>query len=468
MIAPTGATVVHVFDEPATESLAASKAVAVVGLPKSAVALLSRTPQVVSITPEVVLRYYSQQVLPSTDEQWGLDQIDQQWWPRDYRFNYFFPGTGVHVYIVDSGIRGDHAELKGRLGNGYASSAALSPYEDRTGHGTGVAAVAAGATYGVAKSATVHSVRISRDSLIAPSDAAAGLDWVRLNRGTSPAVVNYSASGDAPVIRDAIQRLIDAGVPVVKAVPQSQTPGDACIDDISDTVQWIIAVGASDPQNARWPYSDYGGCVDIFAPGVSILTAGSRLSTDKQFGTGTSFAAPFVTGVVAGLLQQLAVKEPGGQWASRSFNILTLSATGGVLSGLNGSANKLVSSLHQFFDFNGVNYVSTETAKSITWSLRTFGGNGSWSNYRWEVSVKGGPYELVGTGASYTRTFAAYDNYDMRLRTTATSFNATYMNTLLVQVVAPPQPPLCNPGNPTCCSPSQPATVASPTTTCKQ
>ena len=432
----------HVFDIPATEHAPALRAFVVDSVPESFLARLRTDTNVVSVEPDVRQRYYSVQPLPGDDSQWALDQIDQRSWPRDRQFYYFFPGTGVHMYIADTGIRCDHSEFAGRIGAGastVAASPGLSACEDRVGHGTGVAGAAAGTTYGVAKAATVHPVRMSYGSSLATTDAVAALDWIRTHV-VRPAVVNYSASGDSRV-RDAIQRLLDNNITVIKAAGEGPTPRDACAD-VATTAYPLLVVGAVDRSNARTSFSDYGSCVRIFAPGLEVKTADYLNPNAGYSPSGTSYAAPLVAGVAAGVLQQLVAREPNAGFSGRVFNIIRESGTQGVVIGANGASNVLLNSLHRYLNLRPVNgcpsdlYIDYGQSATCNWSVDGYGGDGTWADFRWERSLNGGPYALAGTTAPYSETYAGGD-YTVTYRVSAQSFGAVATLTWSVRVRVP-------------------------------
>ncbi len=220
----------------------------------------------------------------------------------------------MHIYIVDSGVRGGHIEFTGRMGNGTCKvrfSGGCSPTIDQLGHGTSVASQAAGTTVGVAKQATIHPVRIDDgDDGAREGDLIAGLDWVLGNR-ISPAVVNLSYGdagcncGGSFAERDALQRLVNSGITVVKSAGNANR----------DAYMWrpnrvtpalVVAAAGWDGFSTlyRMSYSSYGSTVDLYAPGNGTRAATNVANNTYRddFG-GTSGASPFVAGVAAQILQ---------------------------------------------------------------------------------------------------------------------------------------------------------------------
>ncbi len=277
---------------------------------------------------------------------WGLDRIDQLNRPLDNVYSPLNNGAHVHLYVVDSGITLNHAEFVGRIGNGVDFVDNDTVPADCMGHGTHVAGTAGGEIYGVANEVTLHAVRIFdcfQGASIATTLSA--LEWVELNHVT-PSVVNLSfgtQDAPSPAIDLATQSLISTGLTVVAAAGNSNS--DAC--NISPArVPGAITVGGTTGDDRRpdltdwWPSpgSNFGSCVDIFAPGTSIYSAFHLPWQEFAFMDGTSMAAPHVSGAAAMLLSL----NPSATPLMVEQSLIDLS-TKNVLKDIgNGSPNRLL------------------------------------------------------------------------------------------------------------------------------
>ena len=242
---------------------------------------------------------------------WGLDRIDQRNLPLDNTYTYDNTASGVHVYVIDSGILSTHQEFTGRVGLGFDSVGDGWGVSDCDGHGTHVSGTIGGTTYGVAKGVTIHPIRVldcfGSGTL---SGILSGMDWVARNKQT-PAVANMSigidGGGTSPAWDAATEALINAGVTTVIAAGNSSI--NAC-NSSPARVDRAITVGATDSADWRAYFSNYGPCVDIFAPGFGITSAGILSNSDTKEMSGTSMAAPHVTGVAALFLKTNPTATP--------------------------------------------------------------------------------------------------------------------------------------------------------------
>jgi subtilisin family serine protease len=279
---------------------------------------------------------------------WGLDRINQRNRPVDGYYWANANGDGVNAYIVDSGIRATHTDFGGRatldanvMGDGKS--------DDCLGHGSHVAGTIGGATYGVAPRVRLHAVRVFgyKDGVCSrtspTSTIIAGVNWVTSN-AQRPAVMNLSLGGGASTAMDsAVQAALNAGITV--AVAAGNENADACNASPS-RVAGALTVGNATSADGRASDSNYGACLDLFAPGSSIASVGVSSDTAKATMSGTSMASPHVAGVAALYLQRHRAATP-----AQVSSFIVGRSTPNVMSTLpSGSPNRL---LHSTFDTKG-------------------------------------------------------------------------------------------------------------------
>ncbi|MBD0446357.1 S8 family peptidase [Acinetobacter nosocomialis] len=293
---------------------------------------MKKNPQVLSVENDTVVNI---DATTQTNPDWGLDRIDQKALPLNSTYSYSQTGTGTTAYIVDTGILSTHQEFSGRVLSGYTAISDGNGTTDCNGHGTHVAGTVGGTTYGVAKNVKLVPVRIlGCDGSGASSNVIAGLDWI-LKNGSKPAVVNMSLGGAASSSLDsAVENLYNNGYVMVVAAGNSNT--DACTSSPARTSN-AITVAATDNTDTRASYSNYGSCVDIFAPGSQINSSWIGSNTATKVLNGTSMATPHVAGVVAELLQSTPTATP----QTITSNLLN-QATSDVVKNPSGSPNRLL------------------------------------------------------------------------------------------------------------------------------
>jgi subtilisin family serine protease len=226
---------------------------------------------------------------------WGLDRTDQRALPLDGSFDPGADGTGVHAYVIDTGMDISHVEFAGRVGDGF--SATGDGVADDNGHGTHVAATVGGSEFGIAKSVTLHPVRVLVRGSGTDSQVIAGVDWVtrHVQQNRWPAVANMSLGGGvSPALDRAVCRSIGAGI--TYAVAAGNENQDACGSSPARIAQ-ALGTGATNRSDERAFFSNTGSCVDIFAPGQDITSA--KVGGGSQVFSGTSMASPHVAGVAA-------------------------------------------------------------------------------------------------------------------------------------------------------------------------
>ena len=301
-------------------------------LPEAAARRLSLDPRVAFVEEDSEITLSTAQA----NATWGLDRIDQRNLPLSTSYTYNSTGSGVKAYVIDTGIRATHQDLAGRVLAGTNTVDGTPSTEDCNGHGTHVSGTIGGTTFGVAKDVTLVAVRVfGCGNSTTTAAIIAGVDWVTGNhQAGQPAVANMSLGGGANTSLDtAVRNMIADGVSCAIAAGNGNAlglPVNSCNQSPARVAEGIT-VGASDINDAKASFSNYGTCVDLHAPGVNITSSWATSDTATNTISGTSMASPHVAGVAALYLQGNPTASP----ALVQQTIKDLS-TKGVVTGTSG------------------------------------------------------------------------------------------------------------------------------------
>lgn len=404
---------------------------------RAAADALARNPAVSYVEQDQVVRAIASEALAGGSP-WGIDRIDAHS-GLDSVYNYTLTGAGVTAYIIDTGILTSHTEFGGRASGGFTSISDGNGTNDCNGHGTHVSGTVGGATYGVAKSVSLVAVRVLDCSGSGSvSGVIAGIDWVTANHA-SPAVANMSLGGGASSsLDDAVRNSISSGVSYAIAAGNGNLAGvaqDACNYSPARVTE-AMTIGATDRTDTKASWSNYGSCVDWFAPGVGITSAWNTSNTATNTISGTSMATPHTTGVAALYLQANPTATPL-QVRDALFN----ATTKGIVANSSTANNDLLYSPPSGFGGTAPNTPPTASfAVSCTNLVCSFtdqssDSDGSLSAWSWSFG------DGIGSSAqSPSHTYAAAGTYAVSLVVTDNG-GAKDTSTQQVTVTAPPPPP---------------------------
>jgi serine protease len=394
-----GGRILHVYEN-AVRGFAAS-------MSATAAAAIARSPRVRYVEQDSEMTVVATQPNPT----WGLDRIDQRNLPLNSSYTYDTSAINVDVYVIDTGIRSTHVEFGGRVTNGYTAIADGNGTNDCNGHGTHVAATVGGTIYGVAKSVELHPVRVlGCNGSGSTSGVIAGVDWVRANHST-PAVANMSLGGGASTaLDDAVRNAIAAGVTF--AIAAGNSNANACNSSPARVTQ-ALTVGSTTNTDARSSFSNFGSCLDLFAPGSSITSAWNTSDTATNTISGTSMATPHVAGVAA---LYLAVNPLASANAVHAA-IVNNATSNKVVGAGSGSPNRLLYTL-----FSGAPPTDLPPTAAFTFTCSgltcTFDGSGSTddvgiTSYGWNFGDG-----LSGSGAVVSHSYGATGTFTVDLTVT--------------------------------------------------
>ena len=344
-----------------------------------------------------------------TGATWGIDRVDQRALPLDSSYTYNTNASNVHAYIIDTGVLGTHTQFTGRMGNGYTAITDANGTNDCNGHGTHVAGTVGGTTYGVAKGVIIHPVRVlGCTGSGTNSGVIAGMDWVTANH-VKPAVANMSLGGGASTATDdAVARMTAAGV--VVAVAAGNDNGDACSYSPARAAS-AITVGSTANTDARSSFSNFGSCLDIYAPGSNILSAWYTSTSATNTISGTSMASPHVAGAAALYLADNPTATP-----AQVTSALSASATNGVVTDAKtGSPNKLLYTLGGSAGNVAptANFSSSTSGLTANFTDSSSDSDGSVASRSWNFGDS-----TTSTATNPSKTYAAAGTYSVSLTVT--------------------------------------------------
>jgi subtilisin family serine protease len=415
-------------------------------LDASALERLAKDPNVESIEQDRIVVLQGDQV----DPPWGLDRVDQRSGTRNSRYSYANTGAGVTAYVIDTGILESHVDFGGRVGAGYTAYTDGRGTTDCNGHGTHVAGTIGGSTYGIAKAVSLIPIRVlSCSGSGSISGVIAGINWAISDHASgSTAVANMSLGGlYSAALNSAVANATADGI--VFAVAAGNNNRLACSYSPASAPS-AITVGAIGGSDDRASFTNYGSCLDVFAPGVSIKSATIASSSAWRLLSGTSMASPHVAGAAALLLQSDPTATPA-QIAALIVN----SATPDVITGLAaGSPNLVLYTGAAFVSPNPVapsvptslTAVGGVTQASLSWTAPTQSGGADVTDYVVEYSSNSGSTWTVfadGVSTSTAATVTGLTNgttYQFRVKAVSSGGTSEASSTATAVVGVPSAP----------------------------
>lgn len=381
---------------------------------------------------------------------WNLSRLDQQFLPVDSAYAYpSAAGTGVRVYVIDSGVTPNASQFGNRLLAGATAVNDNRGSSDCNGHGTHVAGSVASSSWGVAKQALIVPVRVFDCSNSANlSTVLTAIDWVITHHPAgTPGVINMSLSGGKNVeLNLAVREATAAGLIVVAAAGNANR--DACVESPASAPE-ALTVGATTIQDARASFSNFGPCLDIFAPGENIISVDNDSLTNPVLMSGTSMAAPHVAGAAALLWSTM----PGASARSVESALVGQAFTGRVTSTGTGSPNRLLSSLAVDTTLipGAVSGVSAsaqgDTSARVSWSAPTVNAD-KVTDYTIQFRRSGTSTWLTASDGASTATtatisgLAAGNAYSVRVRADGAAGSGPYSSEVAVKTTGTAQSPV--------------------------
>jgi subtilisin family serine protease len=415
-------------------------------LDASALERLAKDPNVESIEQDRIVVLQGDQV----DPPWGLDRVDQRSGTRNSRYSYTNTGSGVTAYVIDTGILASHIDFGGRVGAGYTVYDDGRGTTDCNGHGTHVAGTIGGSTYGIAKAVSLIPIRVlSCSGSGSISGVIAGINWaINDHASDTPAVANMSLGGSYSVaLNSAVANATADGIVFAVAAGNNNRLACSYSPASEPTAITVGAIGGSDD---RASFTNYGSCLDLFAPGVSIMSATITSSSASRMLSGTSMASPHVAGAAALLLQSDPTATPA-QIAALIVN----SATPDVITGLAaGSPNLVLYTGAAFVSPNPVapsvptslTAVGGVTQASLAWIAPTQSGSADVTDYVVEHSSDSGSTWTVfadGVSTNTTATVTGLTNgttYQFRVKAVSSGGTSEASSTATAIVGVPSAP----------------------------